>query len=219
VISYRNLAQVLGCSYGTVVNRVRAGMPPHDTAAARAWCANLPARKKFKRRIPEAGRHVNGDAPANGHPSKRRDVTTFAAIDTSGIDIAGETLASTIPRLRSIERAIHDALTRSINKDPCTYEAGLLRLEHLKSIRALYDYEAKLIRIDAAREKLISIDRVHSMISGALRVGAAVMGRLPELGVDEDDRRRLEEFATAVLKEFEFSGAGLNGVGIGGRRR
>jgi hypothetical protein len=35
------------------------------------------------------------------------------------------------------------------------------------------------------------------------------MRRLPELGRDAEERRRLEAFVRSVLEEFEISGAGV----------
>ena len=82
---------------------------------------------------------------------------------------------------------------------------------HLITIRVLYDFEAKLIKIKAARQKVVDIDRVERMIAGSFRAGAAVMARLPELGRDPEERRRLEEFMKNALKEFEIAGAGVQG--------
>jgi hypothetical protein len=86
------------------------------------------------------------------------------------------------------------------------HETALYRRQHLESVRVLYDFEAKLIKTDAAREKLVDIDRLNAMIAGAIAGGLAVMRRLPELGRDPEERRRLEEFGAGAIKEFERGG-------------
>jgi hypothetical protein len=210
---YRDLAKVLDRSVGTISNWARAGMPRHDTAAAKAWAADRLRRKKQKRRIPslsssrKPGGYVNGQASGNGQ-------APAIAINTN-IDVKHETLAATIPRLRRLEKATHDALMRSTAAAPASYETALYRRQHLESVRVLYDCQAKLIKIEAAREKLASIDRTLMMIDVALNAGIAVMRRLPELGRDSAERKRLEEFAKTAVREFELGLAGGNGKAAG----
>jgi hypothetical protein len=123
VISYRNLAHLLDVSVGTVSNRVRAGMPTHETRAAAAWCAKLPARKKYNR----------GKARV-GVPNRNNGKPTGIVVDTGTVDLADATLESTIPRLRRIEKLTSDALARATSQDPGGYETTLLRRAHLDSV-------------------------------------------------------------------------------------
>ena len=67
----------------------------------------------------------------------------------------------------------------------------------------LYDCQAKLIKIEAAREKLVSLDRLDAMIAGGIAGAIAIMKRLPQLGRNPKERRRLSEFAEAAIREFE----------------
>jgi hypothetical protein len=67
----------------------------------------------------------------------------------------------------------------------------------------MYHFEAKLLKHNEARRKLIDVNRVRATISGSIAAGVAVLHRLAELGRDPAERRRLEEFAAAVIAEFE----------------
>jgi len=48
------------------------------------------------------------------------------------------------------------------------------------------------------------------MIAGGIAAGIAVLRRLPELGRDQLERQRLEDFTAAVIKECELGLAGGN---------
>ncbi len=56
-------------------------------------------------------------------------------------------------------------------------------------MRALYDFEAKLVRIDAAKQKVVDIDRVEQMIAGGLRAGAGGHGQVAGAGPGSGRRR------------------------------
>jgi len=195
------MAGALGVSQSTVGNYARHGhMPMHTVEAAREWCARLPARKKQRPAVVYA-KNNNGQTPAIAANPKPAPI----AIDTASVDGTHERLSGTILRLRQLEMATIAALERANSQDPTSYEAGLYRMSHLITMRARYDFESKLLKVEAAREKFIDIDRVHLMIEGAIAGAVQVLRRLPEIGRDAAERRRFEEFAAAVLKEFEFT--------------
>jgi hypothetical protein len=207
------LAHFLDCSVGAIAYRRKLGMPLHDTEAAEAWVAARPARKKWKRKSPELdGGQVNGEASGNGQGYargahaylKNGQAPAAIAIDTAAVDVAGETLANTIPRLRRLERATAVALEQAL-KEGKAFEAASLRKQHLDALKGLYDAEAKLIKITQARSNLVDLDRLNAMIAGAIAGGLAVMRRLPELARDPEERKRFSEFAAGLIRECELA--------------
>jgi hypothetical protein len=181
-VTTRELAEALNCSVGSVINYKREGMPIGSVELAERWLAcRLTARRK----------------PIAANVNK-----VFA----QEVDVDGESLAHGIPRLRKVEKATSEALERALAADRIM-ESVLLRREHVTALRALYDAEAKLLKINQARGKLVSTDRALGMINEAIQSAVQVLRRLPELGRDQAERQRLEAFMNAVLNEIKL-GAG-----------
>jgi len=187
------MARALDVSHGTVGNYARRGMPLDAIEAARAWVGRLPPRRRLRCGATNGTGGTNGTTPAS-------------AIDTAGVDLAGETLESGIPRLRRLEIATAAALDRARAADKA-FEAASLRKQHLDALRGLYEAETKLIKIDQARGKLASIDRTLMMIDAAFKPAVQVLRRLPELGRDAEEKQRLEAFMNAVLNEIKLGAA------------
>ena len=79
--------------------------------------------------------------------------------------------------------------------------------ERVAVIKAIYDAESKLIKIDEARGRLISVDRALSMINEAMQSAILVLRRLPEMGRTPEERARLEAFMNGVLAEIKAGAA------------
>ena len=76
----------------------------------------------------------------------------------------------------------------------------------MAAAKAVYDAELKEIKIKEVRGKLVSVDRALNLINEAMQSAVLVLRRLPELGRDPEERRRLEAFLNGVLAEIK-SGA------------
>jgi hypothetical protein len=122
------------------------------------------------------------------------------------VEMGGEDLEEMVTHLRQMERALAQAAQRAY-KENRVPESIILRREHVQAIKAIYDAEAKLIKINEARAKLISVDRALSMINEAVQAAILVLRRLPEMGRDADERRRLEAFMNGVLAELKTGAA------------
>jgi len=105
--------------------------------------------------------------------------------DEAPVDFSGEGLEGTVERLREMERALAEAGARAF-KEGKVAEATILRREHVAVIKAIYDAESKLIKIDEARGRLISVDRALSMINEALQ--SAIFGFASVAGNGADAR-------------------------------
>jgi hypothetical protein len=95
--------------------------------------------------------------------------------------------------LRKGQKATAEALERALAGDRIM-ESVMLRREHLTALKALYDAEAKPIKIHEARGKLVSIDRALGMINDALQEAILVLRRLPDLGRDAVEKAKLRRF-------------------------
>jgi len=126
--------------------------------------------------------------------------------DEAPVDFSGEGLEGTVERLREMERALAEAGARAF-KEGKVAEATILRREHVAVIKAIYDAESKLIKIDEARGRLISVDRALSMINEAMQSAILVLRRLPEMGRTPEERARLEAFMNGVLAEIKAGAA------------
>jgi hypothetical protein len=175
VINYRNMAEALGISRGSVGNYVKRGMPMHTVEAARAWMGG-----KRETVIEPTLEPDNGSSPLG---------------DTDGLG-----------RLRKIETATAEALCRAL-KDGRIPEAAALRREHITALKALYESEAKALKYELARGKVVSMARVHSMIGRSFRAGVIALKRLPEIGQTPEEKTRLEVFLNGVLAEFKVGAA------------
>jgi hypothetical protein len=173
----RTLATELGVSVGTVMNLKRDGMPT-ELAEAKAWYAL--------------------------RATNRRAFKTPGAVDPN--EIEADALENSLPRIRRLEKAVALAAERAF-KEGNVAEAISLRREHVGAIKTLYEAESKLIKINEARGKLISVDRALSLINEALQSAILVLRRLPEMGRDADERRRLEAFMNGVLAELKTGAA------------
>jgi hypothetical protein len=81
-------------------------------------------------------------------------------------------------------------------------EAVSLRREHVAAIKALYDAESKLIRINEAHGRLISVDHALSMINEAMLSAIIVLRPLPERARNPGERTRLQALMNGVLAEI-----------------
>ena len=175
-MSIRSLARDLGISPTRVAQLIRRGMPT-DPEQAKAW------RMAYV-------------TPPN---TARSSVIAMHEAASEGDEL--EDLGATLVRLRHVERTTAAALEDLLRAGKVA-EVAALRREHVAVIKAIYDAESKRIKIDEARGKLISVDRALSMISEALAAPIILLRRLPELGHDEAERKRLEVFLNAVLNEI-----------------
>jgi hypothetical protein len=82
-----------------------------------------------------------------------------------------------------------------------------LRREHVAAIKALYDAESKLIKINEARGRLITVDRALGMINDAMQSAILLLRQLPHLARDPQEKQKLEAFLTAVLSEIKMGAA------------
>lgn len=184
-MTIRDLASGLGVSPATVMNLKREGMPG-DLAGARAWYAQRGDRRKVKG--PTAAERGTGDL----------------------VDLSDEGLSGTIVRLKQVERAIAKSIVQA-HKDGRIADGINLRREHVAAIKAIYEAEAKSIKINEARGRLISVDRALNLINDAMQSAILVLRRLPELGRTPEERARLEAFLNGVLAEIRTGAAtGLN---------
>jgi hypothetical protein len=176
-MTIRELAAALGVSNGSVVNWKRQGMPD-GIEEARAWVKHRGRRR--------------GDPPAATVP----------------IEVpAGEyNLADTVPRLRMLEENIAKASAQAYREGKLS-EAISLRREHVSAIRAVYEAESKLVKIQEMRGKLIPVEKALAIVNNAIQSGIVVLRRLPELGKTPEERRRLEAFLNAVLTELKDGAA------------
>jgi hypothetical protein len=179
-MSIRSLAKALGISPTRVAQLMRKGMPS-EPEAARSWRLQyVPAPTTAKSNVVPMHQAVN-----------------------EGEDL--EDLGATLSRLRHVERSTAAALEGLLRQGKVA-EVAALRREHVAVIKAIYDAESKRIKIDEARGKLISVDKALSMISEALAAPIIMLRRLPELGRDPEERKRLEVFLNAVLNEMRDGG-------------
>ena len=188
-MSVRELARKLGLGASQTSQLLRRGMP-RDPEAAREWRARC---------VRPRARPVRATAPPSLVASATSTFWPGALIE-----LGGEELEDTIPRLRRLEKNLAVAAERAF-REGRTPEAISLRREHVTAIKALYDAESKLIKINEARGRLISVDRAFAMINEAMQSAILVLRRLPEMGRDPDERRRLEAFMNGVLVEIRRS--------------
>ena len=180
MLTIRQWASELGVSTGTVANLRREGMPG-DLAEAKRWLELRNANKRRQRFL-----HRDDVAPAAG-------------------EVEAEGLEGTVTRLRGLERDLANAASRAFKAGQIP-ESITLRREHVAAIKAIYDAESKLIKINETRGRLVSVDRALNLINDAMQSAILVLRRLPELGRDPEERRRLEAFLNGVLAEIK-SGA------------
>jgi hypothetical protein len=79
-------------------------------------------------------------------------------------------------------------------------EAQALRREHASMIKSLFDASAKLLKLEEARGKLVTLDRALAMISEALSEPVILLRQLPSLGRDEAERSKLQAFLNGILE-------------------
>ena len=177
-MTIRSLAKDLGISPTRVAQLIRKGMPAESAEAAQAWRTTyVTAPTTAKSNVVAMHETVNdGDVP--------------------------EDLGATLERLRHVERATSRALEELLRQGKVA-EAAVLRREHVATVKALFDAETKAIKIAETRGRLISVDRALGMISEALTAPLIMLRRLPELGRDPEERKRLEAFLNAVLNEIK----------------
>jgi len=181
-MSIRQLARELGISPTRVAQLMRKGMPSGSVEEAKSWrmtYVGLPTTAKS-------------------------NVVAIHDVVSDQDDL--EDLGATLQRLRHVERTTSQALEGLIRQGKVT-EASVLRREHVGVIKALYDAESKLIKINEARGRLISVDRALSLINDAMQSAILVLRRLPEMGRDPDERHRLEAFMNGVLTEIKAGAA------------
>jgi hypothetical protein len=214
-MSVRKLARLLGLSAAQTSTLLRRGMP-NDPEKAREWrILHVRPRARPERRV------VNGicrdrrcdensgvaltTAPAENPAVIIDDKSSQEPklIDFFGADgLSDEGLEASLPRLRKLERSTASALERALASDNIT-AAVSLRREHVAVLRTLYNAEEKMLKIDEARGRLISVDKALGLISEALSAPLILLRRLPELGKDPEERKRLEAFLSAVLNEIK----------------
>ena len=193
----RELARALRVSPSLVSQLAKRGMPIESVAAAQEWRLRC-----TRQRSPNARASIQIDFASAAAEDHRK---AAAVADTP------EELSATLSRLRQTERAISATLVRLLKEDKVA-EAVVLRKEHAGVVRSLFDAESKMLRLNEARGRLISVDTALNMISEALAAPVITLRRLPDLARDPEERRRLETFLNAVLHEIQ------NGAEIGLKR-
>jgi hypothetical protein len=177
-MSIRLLAKALGISPTRVTQLMRKGMPTESVEAAQAW------------------RTTYVTAPTT---AKSNVVAMHEAVNDGDVP---EDLGATLERLRHVERATSQALERLLREGKVA-EAAVLRGEHVATVKALFDAEAKAIRIAETRGKLITLDRALAMISESLSEPLIILRQLPRLAKDEAERARLQAFLNGVLEAMK----------------
>ena len=184
----RELARAMNLSAGRISQLAKRGMPTESVAAAQEWRLRC-----TRRRSPNARQVIPIDFANAAAADQRRA--------SEGREDPEE-LSATLGRLRQTERAISITLTRLLKEDKVS-EAVILRKEHSGVVRSLFDAESKMLKLNEARGKVISVDRALSMVNEAMQSAILVLRRLPELGRSEEERRRLETFLAGVLEEIK----------------
>jgi hypothetical protein len=186
-MTIRQLARELELSRSMVGKLTQRGMPTTSAQEAREWRIRcLRVRKKHDTA-------VSPDSPP-----------AWAPVQVA--ELGPEQLEDTIPRLRALEKSLALAAERAFKVDKIA-EAISLRREHVAAIKALYDAESKLIKINETRGRLISVDRALNMINEAMRSSILLLRRLPDLARTPEERGRLEAFLNAVLNEMKMGAA------------
>jgi hypothetical protein len=200
-MTIRELARALEISPALVYRLLRRGMP-REVEAAKEWRA----RTIRARATPAAKPAVVIDMSDESRPG-----VIVELVDADGY-------AGMIERLRRLEKDLAAAAGRAFRADRVA-EAITLRREHVAAVKAIYETEAKSIKIDEARGRLVSVDRALNLINDAMQSAILVLRRLPELGRDPEERRRLESFLNGILSEIK-SGAveGFNRTGPSSER-
>ena len=74
-----------------------------------------------------------------------------------------------------------------------------LRREHCTALKTLYGAEEKLIKINANRGKLITVDSALALVNEAMQEAILTLRQLPDLGGDAVEKERLAAFLNGVL--------------------
>jgi hypothetical protein len=109
-----------------------------------------------------------------------------------------EDLAACIRRLRRLEATCAQSLERMLREGRVS-EAQALRREHASIIKSLFDASSKLLKLEEARGKLVSLDTALSMISESLSEPVILLRQLPSVARDSAERDRLQSIVYGIL--------------------
>lgn len=178
-LTQKQLARALGVTDRMVRKYLGSGMPSDSEQDALNWRAeNLKASSRRKVALP--------------------------ALDVARTDVHGETLDSSIDRLRRTEKALGSALEREIETGQPDI-ISTLRKEHCAAVKALTDAEYRIMKIKRERGQLVSIDEAKAIISRGHESIISFFRRLDEGVTDEHEKSKLRAIAEAGLAEIRQS--------------